>query len=239
MSPTEMRSWTDKLVDFLAELRRRKVFKVASVYSVTAWGASMGASSLLPAFGAPAWAVPLFVVVAVLGLPIAIALAWAYELGPGGKLQPDQSRVGIVPVGGARPGEATRLMGDSSVRVSWRDSHGQHERTFAHDFRIGRDVACEVHLDDPLISRRHAEISHVEGLWWVRDLGSRNGTMLEGRRVSRAPLPAQCEIRLHSDAPSITIKVVSSPDARTVTASRVQGGDMTVRRSFPVDRQSS
>ena len=68
----------------LAELKRRNVFKVASVYAVTAWGASMGAAELLPAFGAPEWSVRIFVLVAVLGLPMAIVLAWAYEITPQG-----------------------------------------------------------------------------------------------------------------------------------------------------------
>jgi hypothetical protein len=60
----------------LAELKRRNVFKVASVYAVTAWAASMGAAELLPAFGAPDWSHSCF----RWGLPIAVVLAWAYEM---------------------------------------------------------------------------------------------------------------------------------------------------------------
>jgi hypothetical protein len=85
----------------LAELKRRNVFKVASVYAVTAWAASMGAAELLPAFGAPDWSVRIFVLFALLGLPIAVVLAWAYEITPQGVVRdatpgadPDPSPLG-------------------------------------------------------------------------------------------------------------------------------------------------
>jgi hypothetical protein len=216
----------DRFRSLVAELRRRNVFKVASVYAVTAWGASMGASSLFPAFGAPAWAVPLFVAVAVLGLPIAVALAWAYELGPGRSLARDRGSerdgqgqsVALPPAAE----DGTQLLAQaSSVRVHWEDSRGQHDRCFARNFRIGRDGSCDVNLDDPLTSRRHAAVDYQDGLWWVIDLQSRNGTLLNGKRVSRAPLPSRCEIKVHEHAAPIRLEIVSSPDARTVTSSRI------------------
>jgi len=215
-----------RLRSLVAELRRRNVFKVASVYAVTAWGASMGASSLFPAFGAPNWAVPLFVIIAVLGLPIAIALAWAYELRPSDSLSAGESlssgNSGRAAVALEPSGDGTQMrLTLSGMRVHWEDSRGRHERSFSHSFRIGRDVSCDVHVDDPLASRRHAAVEYADGLWWVVDLGSRNGTLLNGSRVSRVPLPSRCELRLHEDATPIRLEIVSSPDARTVTHSRI------------------
>ena len=52
-----------RLEDLYSELKRRKVFKVASGYLVAAWGLSMGAEALLPVFGAPDWAVRAFVII--------------------------------------------------------------------------------------------------------------------------------------------------------------------------------
>ena len=75
----------------------------------------------------------------------------------------------------------------ATVRVAWHDGLRSHEKTLQRSFRIGRDAACEIHLDDPMISRQHVEVSHVDGLWWIRDLGSRNGTLVDGRaRYARA-----------------------------------------------------
>jgi HD-GYP domain-containing protein (c-di-GMP phosphodiesterase class II) len=50
---------------------------------------------------------------------------------------------------------------------------------------IGRMPSCEVVLDDASVSRRHAEVVYTEAGWVVRDLGSTNGTLLNGSRLGR------------------------------------------------------
>ena len=49
---------------------------------------------------------------------------------------------------------------------------------------IGRDIACECRIDDPTISARHARLSYHHGQWWVEDLNSKNGTLLNQQSVS-------------------------------------------------------
>lgn len=68
----------------LSELRRRHVFKVAAAYGVVAWLVIQAASIAFPAFGAPAWALRVVIALAVLGFPVALVLAWAFELTPAG-----------------------------------------------------------------------------------------------------------------------------------------------------------
>jgi hypothetical protein len=204
---------------FLSELKRRSVFKVAAVYAATAWGASMGAAELLPAFGAPDWSVRAFVLLAMLGLPIAIVIAWAYEITPQGIVR---DGIEAPEVAAPRPAAASRttmLLGPAgSVHVTWQDARGVHERTFTRDFRIGRDESCELHLDDPLISRRHVEVGHSDGVWWISDLGSSNGTMLDQRRISRARLPPVSVVRLYDTGPPLRLEVRTVTHARTITA---------------------
>lgn len=72
------------LRDFFAELQRRNVYKVAVAYAVVAWLLIQAASILLPTFDAPPWVMKIFVVAIALGFPIALVLAWAYELTPEG-----------------------------------------------------------------------------------------------------------------------------------------------------------
>lgn len=198
------------------------MFKVATVYAVTAWGASMGASSLLPAFGAPDWAVRVFVLCAALGLPIAIVLAWAYQVTPTGIVREPESSDDGADSEAPSPANLTLLAPSAgTVRVTWQDSRGKHERTFNRGFQIGRDDACDIHLDDALISRRHAEVSYEDGLWWIRDLGSRNGTLVDGQRVTRVPLPVACDVQLHEMAPVLRLDVRASSKASTITSARV------------------
>jgi hypothetical protein len=62
--------------------------------------------------------------------------------------------------------------------------------------RMGRDPECDLVIAHPSVSRAHAEIYHRDGRWWLRDLGSKNGTFVDGIAVTDHPLPAQCWLRL-------------------------------------------
>jgi hypothetical protein len=53
---------------------------------------------------------------------------------------------------------------------------------------LGRSRECDIRLPDANSSRRHAEIRHEDDAWWVVDLGSTNGTLVNGKRTSRERL---------------------------------------------------
>src|SRR5207249_523680 len=69
---------------FLTELKRRNVYKVAIAYAVVAWLLMQVASQIFPFFEIPNWAVRLVVLLLVIGFPVAMILAWAFELTPEG-----------------------------------------------------------------------------------------------------------------------------------------------------------
>ena len=69
---------------FLAELKRRNVYKVAVVDIVAGWALSQGIAQVLPVFDVPNWTIRLIVVLIIIGLPIALVLAWAFEITPEG-----------------------------------------------------------------------------------------------------------------------------------------------------------
>ncbi|MFQ5551511.1 MAG: FHA domain-containing protein, partial [Gemmatimonadales bacterium] len=86
---------------------------------------------------------------------------------------------------------------------------------FAKDFRIGRDVACELFLNSDRVSRVHAEVICENGHWWVRDLGSRNGTFLNGGKIERARLgnPSTLQVAWGGPVLQITLeRVKDEPD---------------------------
>ena len=69
---------------FLAELKRRNVYKVAVAYIVGGWALAQGLAQVLPIFSVSNWVIQLLVMLIILGLPVALGLAWAFELTPEG-----------------------------------------------------------------------------------------------------------------------------------------------------------
>lgn len=69
---------------FLAELKRRNVIRMAGLYLVGAWLVVQVASTLLPTFGAPAWALRTLILLLALGFIPALVVAWVFELTPDG-----------------------------------------------------------------------------------------------------------------------------------------------------------
>jgi pSer/pThr/pTyr-binding forkhead associated (FHA) protein len=59
---------------------------------------------------------------------------------------------------------------------------------------LGRSSTCDITVDDPNVSRRHAEIRHEDGAYWIVDLGSTNGVTVNGKRVERARLAPEDEV---------------------------------------------
>jgi TolB-like protein len=70
--------------NFFAELRRRNVYKVAIAYAVIAWLLMQIATQVFPFLEIPNWAIRLVIMLIVIGFPIALVIAWAFELTPEG-----------------------------------------------------------------------------------------------------------------------------------------------------------
>jgi TolB-like protein/Flp pilus assembly protein TadD len=70
--------------NFFAELKRRNVYKVAVAYAAIGWLVIQVATSTFPVLQIPAWALRLVLILVLLGFPIAVVLAWAFELTPQG-----------------------------------------------------------------------------------------------------------------------------------------------------------
>jgi TolB-like protein/Tfp pilus assembly protein PilF len=75
---------TVKIDNFLAELKRRNVYKVAVAYIVGGWALSEGISQVFPVFDVPNGIIRLIVILIIAGLPVALVLAWMFEITPEG-----------------------------------------------------------------------------------------------------------------------------------------------------------
>ena len=90
-------------------------------------------------------------------------------------------------------------------------------REFTDTIRVGRDAACAIRIDNEVVSRAHAEIFRVGDHWCARDLGSSNGTYLDGERIEEAILPSRCTLSLGIDGPRLALSYEAS--RRTESAS--------------------
>jgi transcriptional regulator with GAF, ATPase, and Fis domain len=74
-------------------------------------------------------------------------------------------------------------------RIAWRDAEGDHTATLERSTLVGSAARADLVVNDTTVSRLHAELDpRADGLW-VRDLGSRNGTYVEGVQVIGARVP--------------------------------------------------
>jgi TolB-like protein/Tfp pilus assembly protein PilF len=78
---------------FLAELKGRGVYRVAAFYAAGSWALLQVADIFFPILGLPDWAITTFLAAAALGFPIAIVLAWIFEITPAGIVETDANNV--------------------------------------------------------------------------------------------------------------------------------------------------
>ncbi len=103
------------------------------------------------------------------------------------------------------PVEETRLnplalteQSRSQPRVTWVDAAGKHDAVIDGKVLLGSAPGSGIVVGDPTISRLHAELEAKQDGLWVRDLGSRNGTFVDGLQVLGARVPDRGKIRLGS-----------------------------------------
>ena len=138
-----------------AELKRRKVFKVAAVYGAVCFGVLQAADILVPAMDLPDSVVRGIALVCILGFPIALVLAWAFETGPEGMHRTSDAEPGEItqivsaPRAGRWPSGILALAGTAALIVGgWMalSSRGSEGESPAHSVAApsGRDAAATV-----------------------------------------------------------------------------------------------
>jgi pSer/pThr/pTyr-binding forkhead associated (FHA) protein len=89
---------------------------------------------------------------------------------------------------------------------------GEMSRKFHNkEILIGRDAICDLRLEDQTISARHAKLTFRQGQWWLEDLQSKNGTLLNLTAISTPVVVTtddkiqcgQVEINIRMDADNL------------------------------------
>lgn len=118
-------------------------------------------------------------------------LAGKVEPGPMPQAAPQSSPAPSTAAPAPTPGLAATAGAPSAVL---RDDRGQTHDVTGARLTVGRDPSCDIVLDDPTVSREHAALVRRGDAWWVLDLGSTNGTRVQGVRAAEQPVSHGAEI---------------------------------------------
>jgi pSer/pThr/pTyr-binding forkhead associated (FHA) protein len=222
---------------FLAEAKRRRVFRTAGVYLVAVWGLSQGAIEIAPFFSAPDWIVRALVISGVALLPVVLVLAWMFDIGRSGIVRDPLDVASLEEIDCDIANMSTVIGGEKgqgAVIVRWGDAGTANSAIFTEEFLMGRANDCRVRFYDPLVSRKHARIYHQDGDWRIEDLGSRNGTLVDEVQIDQGVLPGRCQLRLNEVGPLLRIELVPpGAETRSAVASFPPGARIAHVRKSP------
>lgn len=209
---------------FFRELRRRRVLPACLWYLLAAWLVLQLAWVLLPRFELPRdQAMPLLLLLALAGLPLVFILAWVFDVTPRGveRTLPFQERrvlSNLPPINdrrrsSSRNGGDSRSDGRGTGGSSW-PGQSAHSHVWVLSAEtgplaglafgidgsvlLGRSLECDIAVVSPHVSRRHARLDLQSDDLYIEDLGSSNGTVVNGRRLhGRSRLQHADEVRFH------------------------------------------
>ena len=98
-----------KLSRFFLEIKRRNVYRAATVYAITSWIIIEVSATVFPYLGLPEWLVTAIIVLILMGFPVLLVLSWIYEMSPKGIIRTDseEAEENLIPAGKKKPFTST------------------------------------------------------------------------------------------------------------------------------------
>ncbi len=196
---------------FFSELRRRQVLRTCILYVLLCWAIVQVAEILAPPLGFDSdIVIRLLLIAAFVGFPIVILLSWFYKLTTSGLERTDafvERRIlnNISPINDRRNESVGMVFakGKEKPCYDWIVSVETGPLSglsfgISEDIMLGRSLDCDLAVVTPQVSRQHAKLTLENGQLFVEDLGSSNGTIINGRKIDeRIALHHEDEMRLH------------------------------------------
>jgi len=179
---------------WLGELKKRKVFRVAAAYAVVGWLLVQVTSVVLPALNLPAWTITFTTVLLMLGFPVALVLAWSFEI--------VRDR-GATPLSTAVP--ATGVQPRSIVILP---------------FANMSDDAAQKHFADGIVEDLTTRLQALPGLKVMsrQSASAYQGRQVDARTISRelgCQYVVEGSIRKIDDRMRVTAQLIDAPRTST------------------------
>ncbi|MFC1702815.1 hypothetical protein ACFL1J_08855 [Pseudomonadota bacterium] len=192
------------IISFLGELKQRKVLQVAVAYFVVTWIVIQVGDSTFEALNLPDWSGTLLVIFIMLGFPIALLLAWAYELTPDGIVKDPDGKAGYRSVY-ERPGsDSANENGENqtpSIAVlQFEDMSPEQDQLYFCE-GIAEEILCALNEVDGLdVAARLASFQ----------FGSKSADVIEiGRRLN-VSVVLEGSVRKAGNQIRITIQLINA-----------------------------
>ncbi len=228
------------------ELRRRKVFQTCFWYIFVAWGSLQIIDVLFPLLELDGDQLSRYIfVLTIAGFPITFALAWFFQITPEGVVRSTpfvERRVlsNVPPLNDRRSSGKPRYFRKSDAAPGYEWTLSAETGPLAglsfgvdRSLVLGRSLESDIAVVSPHVSRQHARLDLDDSQLMIEDLGSANGTVVNGRAVKgRCALQNEDEIRFHD----IIFRVSRSHDH---AHSGVELHDKTTFVEVPGDREAN
>ena len=227
------------LGEIIEEARRRRVFRTTGVYIVAIWGLSQGAVQVAPALEFSPSIVRWILIAGIVLLPVVVVLAWRFDVSREGIVRDpgDQPTLGVSDFDtlATMPTAMGGDEGAGAIVVRWADVNGPSAALFREEFFIGRGAECRVRMYDPLVSRKHVRVYPDAGVWMIEDLGSRNGTILDEKRIAApAALAFEGVLRVNEAGPALRLEHVAAGAAYHAALMQFRDGPSVAHVREPV-----
>lgn len=120
---------------------------------------------------------------------------------------------------------ASRRVPPLTVSLQRAQTEAKELHTFpGPEITLGRDPTCELHLDDEVVSAHHARFSYHHSQWWLEDLRSTNGTLLNGEPLNTATVVIVGDVITCGDVRLELVPASGALDIPTVQLKGKTGG---------------
>lgn len=196
---------------FFSELKRRKVIRTCLLYLILCWGALQVADILVPALGHDPDKISLLLLyLASAGFPITFALAWFFQFTSRGieitsSFVDRRMLTNLPPLNERRHSRVSTYFhkGEEHRHFDWivsAETGPLSGLSFGVEGPLvfGRSLDCDIAIVTPHVSRQHARLDLEDDQLFIEDLGSSNGTMINGKPAAgRQALSHEDELRFH------------------------------------------